>query len=151
MPEAQRQPSGLDTTASILGALGKLSCLIAFLLFWIPFSGIILYAFVGKTGLIIAGVILLAIIVVAVDAGRKQSRLWRCPHCNGTFKPFEGSSAFCPHCHATVTPPLGARAPATPPTVPSTEERPMRTCPDCAETVLAAARRCRYCGYEFAE
>jgi hypothetical protein len=25
----------------------------------------------------------------------------------------------------------------------------MKACPDCAELVLAAARRCRYCGYEF--
>jgi hypothetical protein len=28
--------------------------------------------------------------------------------------------------------------------------RPMKACPDCAELVLAAARKCRYCGYEFA-
>jgi hypothetical protein len=25
----------------------------------------------------------------------------------------------------------------------------MKACPDCAELVLAAARKCRYCGYEF--
>jgi len=29
------------------------------------------------------------------------------------------------------------------------EEQPTKTCPDCAETVLAAARVCRYCGHEF--
>ncbi len=28
-------------------------------------------------------------------------------------------------------------------------EREVKTCPDCAEEVLAAARVCRYCGYRF--
>jgi hypothetical protein len=31
--------------------------------------------------------------------------------------------------------------------VPSTPE--YKQCPDCAESVLAAARKCRYCGYRF--
>ena len=28
-------------------------------------------------------------------------------------------------------------------------ERAMKACPDCAELVLEAARKCRYCGYRF--
>ena len=32
---------------------------------------------------------------------------------------------------------------------PAGDQRPMKACPDCAELVLAAARKCRYCGYEF--
>ena len=29
------------------------------------------------------------------------------------------------------------------------EARPTKTCPDCAEQVLIAARKCRFCGYRF--
>jgi hypothetical protein len=32
---------------------------------------------------------------------------------------------------------------------PVADQRPMKLCPDCAELVLKAARKCRYCGYEF--
>jgi hypothetical protein len=31
----------------------------------------------------------------------------------------------------------------------SGQERPSKTCPDCAETILEAARICRFCRYEF--
>lgn len=29
------------------------------------------------------------------------------------------------------------------------DDRPTKVCPDCAETVLQAARKCRFCGYRF--
>ena len=29
------------------------------------------------------------------------------------------------------------------------DDRPTKICPDCAESVLAAARKCRFCGYRF--
>jgi hypothetical protein len=32
---------------------------------------------------------------------------------------------------------------------PTQGERAMKACPDCAELVLEAARKCRYCGYRF--
>jgi hypothetical protein len=42
-----------------------------------------------------------------------------------------------------------ALVPSVPEIAPATSE--MKTCPDCAEEVRAAARKCRFCGYMFAE
>jgi hypothetical protein len=43
----------------------------------------------------------------------------------------------------------GQPGPQVPGAAPAGDQRPMKACPDCAELVLAAARKCRYCGYEF--
>ena len=43
-------------------------------------------------------------------------------------------------------PPVPAREPTPDPTP---AEGAIKTCPDCAETVLAAARVCKHCGYRF--
>src|SRR3954465_14989976 len=32
---------------------------------------------------------------------------------------------------------------------PVSDDRPTKVCPDCAESVLAAAQKCRFCGYRF--
>jgi len=32
---------------------------------------------------------------------------------------------------------------------PAADERAMKQCPDCAEMILEAARKCRYCGYRY--
>lgn len=44
--------------------------------------------------------------------------------------------------------PLAAPAP---PMVAAATHEPTKRCPDCAETVLAAANVCRYCGHRFAD
>lgn len=43
----------------------------------------------------------------------------------------------------------GQPGPEVPGADPAADQRPMKACPDCAELVLEAARKCRYCGYEF--
>jgi hypothetical protein len=150
MAAPKRQPSTFEATTSILLRLWGIGCLGLLLLFWIPFSALLVYYIAGTQGAIITALVVAGIVWAVAANVRTQRRLWRCTHCNGTFQPFQGTSALCPHCRKTVTPPPTARATVNPSPSP-TEARPTRTCPDCAETVLAATRRCRYCGYEFAD
>ncbi|MEV6874201.1 zinc ribbon domain-containing protein [Amycolatopsis sp. NPDC051128] len=39
---------------------------------------------------------------------------------------------------------------ATPSSYPRQSRPPLKTCPDCANEVRLAARKCQYCSYEFA-
>jgi hypothetical protein len=54
-----------------------------------------------------------------------------------------------PEAHSRAGVAGGSRAVRTSGPNVSAEDRPTKQCPDCAEMVLEAARKCRYCGYRF--
>jgi predicted RNA-binding Zn-ribbon protein involved in translation (DUF1610 family) len=62
-----------------------------------------------------------------------------CPACR---KHNKSGASVCRHCGTALK-----FKPAPAPVVAAAPDT--KTCPDCAETVLAAARKCRFCGYEF--
>ena len=108
----------------------------------------------NTTALIVGLVVLLLMLVVVILLVRwivrRVARLFRKRRASGLGSDYEQMITQGPRrAQAESKPSQHRPLPFPPPQHPASREPERKTCPDCAESVLAAARVCRYCGYRF--